>query len=796
VLSRIESTLNNLRRRFSRRRWAGRLLGLDESGHREQKHGLVMVQIDGLSRNQLEQALGEGRMHCLQRLLSRERYRLWSLYSGIPSTTPAVQGELFYGERAAVPAFAYYDREDARVRKMYEPSSARKVEDVLRESGSPLFSEGSIYCDVYTGGATEPHFCPAALQWRTSIASANPFKLLVLAIMHLDSVLRIALLATVELGLAVVDFLRGALNGQSLKDELKFVVTRIFVSVVLRELIVIGTKIDMDRGLPTVHINFLGYDEQAHRRGPDSKFARWTLKGIDRAVARIWRAAHAAGPRDYDVWVYSDHGQERVRQYPEFHGQAVDRAVENVMQRYVSCALGDHSWLNSTHEPGRGLLPGHHPEAASSAGKTYSADPEIARLHVISVGPVGLIYCDRPIEEPTWRNIARDLAVVAEIPLVMRKASGDTATAWTSNGEYTLPRDAARVLGRDHPFLDEAATDLVELCHHDDAGDLVFSGWDAISRPCSFGTENGAHAGPGSEETHAFALLPVDVQLPSTNRSYLRPVDLYRSATDQIESDRLFDHPGHVTTEVSQRSVRIMTYNVHTCVGMDAIASPERIARVINSYQPDIVCLQEIDVGTERTGMTDQASEIARYLQMRAHFLPTLNIESGQFGNAILTHLPMRLVRASKIAEDVTPWRTPRGAIWATIDVGDSSIQVINTHFGLSPVERRAQVDTLLGEDWLDHPECAHPVVVCGDLNATENSYVGQRLSEVLDDAQAESEKNWTVRTFPGRYPVARIDHIYVSSDVTVRKANVGRSTLATLASDHLPVIVDIVLGD
>ena len=69
---------------------------------------------------------------------------------------------------------------------------------------------------------------------------------------------------------------------------------------------------DISRGLPIIHINFLGYDEQSHRRGPHSRFAHWTLKGIDDAIARLWRAANHAAWRHYEVWVYSDHGQAPV----------------------------------------------------------------------------------------------------------------------------------------------------------------------------------------------------------------------------------------------------------------------------------------------------------------------------------------------------------------------------------------------------------------------------------------------------------------------------------------------------
>lgn len=85
-----------------------------------------------------------------------------------------------------------------------------------------------------------------------------------------------------------------------------------------------------------------------------------------------------------------------------------------------------------------------------------------------------------------------------------------------------------------------------------------------------------------------------------------------------------------------------MTYNVHGCVGMDGKLAPERIAsRVIARHTPDIVALQELDVGRRRSNGVDQAELIARRLEMEQIFSASLHVEEGRYGNAILTHLPM-----------------------------------------------------------------------------------------------------------------------------------------------------------
>src|SRR5690606_16814703 len=155
---------------------------------------------------------------------------------------------------------------------------------------------------------------------------------LALLLANLYSFLRIGVLLLLEVLLATVDFFRGLFHGRSFIKELKFVPTRVAICILLRELCVIGAKMDLSRGLPIVHLNLLGYDEQSHRRGPDSLFAHWTLKGIDDAVARLWRAAQRSPLRHYEVWVYSDHGQSHTTSYFKLHGRSIQQALSKAFQ--------------------------------------------------------------------------------------------------------------------------------------------------------------------------------------------------------------------------------------------------------------------------------------------------------------------------------------------------------------------------------------------------------------------------------------------------------------------------------
>jgi endonuclease/exonuclease/phosphatase family metal-dependent hydrolase len=237
---------------------------------------------------------------------------------------------------------------------------------------------------------------------------------------------------------------------------------------------------------------------------------------------------------------------------------------------------------------------------------------------------------------------------------------------------------------------------------------------------------------------------------------------------------------------------RILTYNVHRCLGTDGRLSPSRIADVIAAYEPDVVALQELDVGRLRTGGIDQAHAIAQALGMHVHFHASLKVLEEEYGNAILTHRPSQLMKAEALPGwGRKPGLEPRGALWACVQIGGADVQVINTHLGLRRHERLAQIDTLLGPQWLGHPACREPVILVGDLNATPRSRAYRRLTSHLWDAQAQIPLSRPKATFPSRLPMLRIDHVFVSRSVRVLRVETVRTPLARVASDHLPLLVE-----
>lgn len=235
---------------------------------------------------------------------------------------------------------------------------------------------------------------------------------------------------------------------------------------------------------------------------------------------------------------------------------------------------------------------------------------------------------------------------------------------------------------------------------------------------------------------------------------------------------------------------RLLTYNVHRCVGTDRKLDVARIAEVIALERPDIVCLQELDVRRVRTNGVDQASELANLLGMSSRFHPAMTIEGEEYGDAILTHLPDRLVKADGLPT-VKGIRglEPRGAIWSEIVVDGKVLNVMNTHFGLVPNEQRRQARALAGKDWLG--QCHGPTILTGDFNATSITRPYGILARHLKDAQKVLGLKPSVKTFPASFPAIRIDHFFVSPHIRIENIYTGSSPLARVASDHLPLLID-----
>jgi endonuclease/exonuclease/phosphatase family metal-dependent hydrolase len=244
---------------------------------------------------------------------------------------------------------------------------------------------------------------------------------------------------------------------------------------------------------------------------------------------------------------------------------------------------------------------------------------------------------------------------------------------------------------------------------------------------------------------------------------------------------RIFAHPA-----AQPPSVKVATYNIHGCVGIDRRYDPARIAAVLREIDADITCLQEVDARRGTGFDADQAAYLAEATGRRVILGAGSRRHRGRFANAILTRFPVVAARAIDLA--VSDYE-PRAALDADLMVGDRVLRVLATHFGLHAGERRLQANRLIAA--LDEPftpgqQTAHAVLLVGDLNEWRGRSGGIRaLDRCLGPSAAP-------RTFPSWMPVLPLDRIYADGPAVLRDVRVYRSPLARLASDHLPLVASL----
>jgi endonuclease/exonuclease/phosphatase family metal-dependent hydrolase len=243
--------------------------------------------------------------------------------------------------------------------------------------------------------------------------------------------------------------------------------------------------------------------------------------------------------------------------------------------------------------------------------------------------------------------------------------------------------------------------------------------------------------------------------------------------------------------------VRVMTYNVHRCIGRGGRDSTPDIAIVCAEAAPDLIALQELDAPeTDDEEGAHHARDLAKALGMTLLFCRTFRRGVGYYGHALLSRCPIELVRVTTFPTFASRGISePRGAIWGRTRLGHHTLDVVSTHLGVARRERQHQSRELVGAAWLGSPEMGSFRILCGDLNAVPDAMTYRRIARVMVDTQRALSGHRPKPTFPSALPFLRLDHVFVSRGVTVRGITVPHDARARRASDHLPLIVDLELS-
>jgi endonuclease/exonuclease/phosphatase family metal-dependent hydrolase len=237
--------------------------------------------------------------------------------------------------------------------------------------------------------------------------------------------------------------------------------------------------------------------------------------------------------------------------------------------------------------------------------------------------------------------------------------------------------------------------------------------------------------------------------------------------------------------EASAGTFRVMTYNIHHGAGLDGKIDFGRIADLIKREQADIVALQEVDKGVQRTAGRDCPAELAALTGMTCVFSNNFHYQGGEYGNAVLTRFPIK--RWTNRHYQMLRPGEQRGLLQLVLDVHGRELVFLDTHIDFRPDDAERLLNAA---EMLEVMRAYHgrPIILCGDFNDTPGSRTCQKIAQAFTDT-------WTVAgagdgfTMPAEQPRKRIDYIWLSKDSALEplKAWVPQSQ----ASDHLPVVAE-----
>ena len=233
--------------------------------------------------------------------------------------------------------------------------------------------------------------------------------------------------------------------------------------------------------------------------------------------------------------------------------------------------------------------------------------------------------------------------------------------------------------------------------------------------------------------------------------------------------------------------LRVVTYNVHKCRGMDGITSPQRIARILQTLDADVIGLQEILDVRDGPAELDQARHLANSFDGYSWTVgENRTLHGGAYGNMTLSRLPIKSFHNYDLTHVD---REPRGCLYTELGLDEkTTLQAFNLHLGTGFIERRHQVRYLLRH--LESAPVTGPRILFGDFNEWTRGLATRTLTRKFDTFEPKIMLKQR-RTYPGYFPVLHLDHFYFDSSLQLDHMHLVRSAEALVASDHLPLVAN-----
>jgi endonuclease/exonuclease/phosphatase family metal-dependent hydrolase len=221
---------------------------------------------------------------------------------------------------------------------------------------------------------------------------------------------------------------------------------------------------------------------------------------------------------------------------------------------------------------------------------------------------------------------------------------------------------------------------------------------------------------------------------------------------------------------------------------MDRRVRPDRIAAVLREIDADVIALQEVIADESGAPELNQAVYIASSLGgYSVQFGEARKHLGAPYGNAVLSRLP---IAGSQTYDLTRAGRERRGCLRTDVQFGGELLHVFNVHLGTSFFERRHQGRKLISTDVLRSTEHQHPSIVVGDFNEWTRGLATRLMATHYRSVESRLHLRRR-KTYPGVLPLLNLDHFYFDERLELVRAELVRTRLAKIASDHLPIVAE-----
>ena len=507
---------------------------------RDERRGLIMLQVDALAYADLQRALERGYCPTIKRLLDEQGFVLTRWFCGLPAATPYCQAGIFHGENDGIPAFRFYDKATRRVITCNAPEGVQYIRDRISTPGA--LAGGSSYVNLLDGDAQTVAFTVATREKMSVYRRLGGTRMALLILLHPLRILRMAVESVLEWFREEWERAWGELFGRVTHSEGIFPIIRILSNVVVRELQTMAILLDVYLGVPVIYSTFMQYDELAHHFGPSSRPALADLRRTDSRISEIWRMARVLGGRAYDLVILSDHGMTRSVSYRVTFGESLGTTVQRVlaeealishaerseysdvgagiveavaqatpptMTRAIRALYRLRDWVRSRYGLREIILPEkYRVDARHEVVVTYSS---CLALVYFATGPEQLTR-EAILADSRWRSLYEALVRHPGIGLVLTRtnttvhAESSAGTATISDGSHavTAGTDPLEAYGTE-PYVLRAIESLVR---QHNCGDCVLFGAYDGEDIVSFDDQVGAHGSAGGDQVYPFLITP------------------------------------------------------------------------------------------------------------------------------------------------------------------------------------------------------------------------------------------------------------------------------------------------